>query len=122
MTVTGFWIDRTNPGVEDLIRQVRLVNGTTYSEGDACYISTADGTAGLMIQADSQTAPVQYTFLSMVSDKSYLRPATFNDPTVSEYGEFIECSDGYSSFPIVLATQFALATFDGTACNSNSST
>jgi hypothetical protein len=120
MSVTGFWVDRSNPGVSDLIRQIRMPNTVQFSEGDACYVSTADGTGGLIIQADSQTAPVAYVFLSMVADKSYLRPATFDEAVVNEYAELIEVSDGYSGFPIVLNTQFAAATFDGTATTSNS--
>ena len=131
MSVTGFWVDRSNPGVSDLIRQVRAPNGTQFLEGDACYISvstTTSGpnttyTAGLLIQADTQTSPVEYVFLSMVTPASQLRPATINlIDSAFEACEVIEVSDGYSSFPIVLGTQFPLATFDGTAANSNTTT
>lgn len=126
--ITGFWIDRSAPGVSDLIRTVRVPNAMQFAEGDACYISTSTTTsgpnttydAGLLIQANAQTSPVQYVFLAMVSDVSYLRPATFNLPTVNEMCEVIEVSDGYSGFPLTLVTQFALATIDGTACNANS--
>jgi hypothetical protein len=131
MTATGFWVDRESPGISDLIRQVRAPNGMQFSEGDACYISTSTTTsgpnttydAGLLIQADAQTSPVRYTFLAMVSDKSYLRPATFNlISSAFEMCEVIECSEAYAAHAITLNTQFALATIDGTAANANSTT
>lgn len=131
MSVTGFWIDRSNPGVSDLIRQFMAPNGMQFSEGDACYISTSTTTsgpsttydAGLLIQANAQTSPVQYTFLSAVTPKSELRQTTYN-LIDSNFGpvEVIEVSDGNASFPITLATQFAAATFDGTAANANTTT
>jgi len=122
MSITGFYVDRESPGVADMIRQIRMPNAVLFSEGDACYVSVTDGTAGLIIQADTQAAPVQYVFLAMVSDKSYLRPAVFDQAVVNEYAELIEVSDGFAAFPIVLNTQFPLATFDGTACNANALT
>lgn len=119
MSVTGFFIDRTAQGVEDLIQQIRGVSGTQYSEGDACLISTSTGgsTGGLLIQAATQTAQPQYVFLSEVTPASVLRPATYNLLTSAyEMCEVIPVA----GTNIVLATQFPLATFDGTATNSNS--
>lgn len=121
MTVTGFWLDRTAQGVEDLIQQIRGVSGTQYSEGDACLISTSTGgtTGGLLIQAATQTAQPQYIFLSEVTPSSVLRPATYNLLTSAyEMCEVIPVA----GTNLVMGTQFAAATFDGTACNSNSST
>ena len=117
--VTGFFVDRSQPGVEDNIQQIRGVDGTQYSEGDACLISTTEGTAGLVIQAPAQTSAPQFVFLAMVSDKSYLRPPVFDEPTAAF--EFLELIN-VAGTPIVLSTQFPAATFDGTACASNAST
>ena len=121
MSVTGFWVDRSAPGVEDLIVQIRGVSGTQYTQGDACYVSTstAGTTGGLVIQADSQTVQPEYVFLSMVTPGSQLRPATFNKVT-SDY-EMLELIE-VAGTSIVLNTQFAAATFDGTACNANAVT
>jgi hypothetical protein len=123
MSVTGFWVDREAPGVMDEIVQIRGVDGIQYSEGDAIMIATtatdaADTThyAGLAIQIPAQTSPAQYIFLAMVSDKSYLRPPVFDEPTAAyEYLELIEVN----KTSIVMNTQFPLATFDGVATNTN---
>jgi hypothetical protein len=131
MSVTGFWIDREAPGVSDLIREFMAPNGMQFAEGDACYISTSTTTsgpsttydAGLLIQANAQTSPAQYVFLSATTPKSELRQATYN-LIDSNFGpvEVIEVSDGNAAFPISLATQFALATIDGTSANTNTTT
>lgn len=121
MSVTGFWVDRESPGISDNIRQIRGVSGTQYTEGDACYISTSTGgtTGGLLIQADSQTVKPVYLFLSQTTPASQIRPATYNLLTAAyEPCEVIEIANS----SIIAATQFPLATFDGTACNSNSTT
>jgi hypothetical protein len=131
MSVTGFWLDRSNPGVSDLVRQFMAPNGMQFANGDACYVSTSTTTsgpsttydAGLLIQANAQTSPVQYIFLTATTPKSELRQATY-DLIDSNFGpvDVIEVSDGNASFPIVMNTQFPLATFDGTAANANTTT
>ena len=116
--VTGFWIDREAPGVEDEIVQIRGVNGTQYAEGDAIMVSNATSNYGLAVQIPAVASPAQYIFLAMVSDKSYLRPAVFDTPTAAyEYLELIEVN----KTSIVMNTQFAAATYDGTAAAANSS-
>lgn len=131
MSMTGFWIDKSNPGVSDLIRQFMAPNGMQFAEGDACYISTSTTTsgpgttydAGLLIQANAQTSPVQYVFITATTPKSELRQATY-DLIDSNFGPVMvyEVSEGNAAFPLVMNTIFPLATIDGTAANTNSTT
>jgi hypothetical protein len=117
MSVTGFWIDQTEgQGVEDLVNlRQALVNGVTYSEGDVLQVATTGANTGLAIQIASQAAVGQFVFMTMKSAPQYLRPAVFNDPVYNEAPLLYDVDK--TSF--VFRSQFAAATYDGTAANSN---
>lgn len=136
MAITGFWLDREVNGGSDVIVQIPGANATQFSEGDACIIdtSTSSNTAGTLIQVASQTASPRYVVLSVAAftgpnagkylggafPSGPLRQTTYN--LIDSGGEPVMVIDAVASFNCVLATQFAAATFDGTACNSNSTT
>lgn len=117
MSVTGFWIDQTEgPGVEDLINvRQALVNGVTYSEGDALQVATTGSSSGLAIQVAAQNAIGQFVFMTMKSAPQYLRPAVFNDPVYNEAPLLYDVN----KTAFVFRNQVAACTYDGTACNSN---
>lgn len=117
MSVTGFWLDEDGlNAVQDLINtKMSLVNGTTYTQGDVLQIATSGASSGLLTQVAAGNAVGQFVFMTMQSARQYLRPATFNDPVYNEAGLVLDVDKS----PLVFGTQFAAATYDGTACNAN---
>lgn len=116
MAITGFYIDRDLPGLEDNINtRMSLVNATQYTEGDALKLSTTSGSAGLLLQVAAGTDPGQFVYMTMRSARQYLRPAVFNNPVYNEAGLVLDVD----KTPLVFANQFAAATYDGTACLTN---
>lgn len=136
MSVTGFWIDRELPGVEDAITQRICAPNVQFAEGDACIQSTdtTGVTGGLLIQAATQTTSPRYIMLSLMAQTALstqsgkfpsgpLRQATYDlSLTSATGGSLAEVIDLGIAPQIVAQTQFALATIDGTAANSNSTT
>lgn len=135
MSVTGFWIDRAIAELADAITQLPCAPGVQFSKGDACSIdvSTSTGTAGLLIQAPAQTTSPRYILLSVMAQTAQsfpgiagnfpsgpLRQATYNLSVSSANGgsvaEVIDCGIAPQ---LILSTQFAAATFEGSA-NTNS--
>ena len=118
MSVTGFWLDQPEgQGVEDMINvRQALVNGVTYSEGDALMVSVATSNYGMAIQIPAQNSVCQFIYLTMKSAPQYLRPATFNDPVYNEAGLLLDVDK--TSF--VFRNEVAACTYDGTAAAAQS--